>query len=548
MHIYMPLYTGAKLCRMISRQNNIHGLFCHGVLWAPIHLWRFCIICAVFINNITATFFSKEKVWATPFELMHGEPYPDSGIVVPFGCGCLVLLREEEREKFKPKCALMVFIHYALNHPLYTYALYSPKTKKVLYRQDVIFLPNVFPMREARMMGHLVPEGEKLVTYRSRQGRVAANTVAMDSEVSFEGWTDQDDLPLYEDHVTGFQLGRPKDDTPKDTVPRGEDWPTYSPDTPSFGPKSCVKVPAVWEILKEREWRQSNDESSSTVVPTTKNGTIKQDNSLPMDKMRDEASQGNDRGERTLDSDQESNSSGEIEPRRSGRKKDELSIAPTVGVSSRRPVKERWYYEAVVPAQMSNVMKSSEHIKISESSDNLQHDVIVLNDKLKHFGPIKLLSEEDIEEIEDNETGACYLHGTLFYDDELDWCRVTGWGAECGTMLVYYAPVTAIDPTLDEHHASLRDVLIWIKDSPPVPITTGYKSSRTLKRSTRTGAKCLFTRILACATTIPQVGSLDSRPGPRLNVTSKLLSARTIRKCQILYTLVAVSSHATVHY
>lgn len=33
----------------------------------------------------------------------------------------------------------------------------SSKTKKVLFRQDVIFLPNVFPMREARMMGHLAP-------------------------------------------------------------------------------------------------------------------------------------------------------------------------------------------------------------------------------------------------------------------------------------------------------------------------------------------------------------------------------------------------------
>ncbi len=93
-------------------------------------------------------------------------------------------------------------------------------------------------------MGHLAPEGAKLVTYRSRQGRVAANMEEADPEVSFDGWTDQDDLPLYEDHVTGFQLGRPKNDAPKDTVPRGEDWPHYSPDAPSFGPKSCVKGPS----------------------------------------------------------------------------------------------------------------------------------------------------------------------------------------------------------------------------------------------------------------------------------------------------------------
>jgi hypothetical protein len=44
---------------------------------APLYMWIWCIQCAVFINNITATYYSKEKVWATPFELMHGEPYPE---------------------------------------------------------------------------------------------------------------------------------------------------------------------------------------------------------------------------------------------------------------------------------------------------------------------------------------------------------------------------------------------------------------------------------------------------------------------------------------
>jgi hypothetical protein len=32
--------------------------------------------------------------------------------VVPFGCGVLVLLKEEDRGKFKSRCALMVFAHY----------------------------------------------------------------------------------------------------------------------------------------------------------------------------------------------------------------------------------------------------------------------------------------------------------------------------------------------------------------------------------------------------------------------------------------------------
>ena len=105
---------------------------------APLFLWIWAIRVAVFINNITAAYFSREKVWATPYELLHGEPFPDASIIVPFGCAALVLLDEKDLSKFTSRCALMVFIHYADEHPLYTYAFYSPRTKRVLYRQDCI--------------------------------------------------------------------------------------------------------------------------------------------------------------------------------------------------------------------------------------------------------------------------------------------------------------------------------------------------------------------------------------------------------------------------
>ena len=106
-------------------------------------------------------------MWATSYELLHGEPFPDASIVVPFGCAALVLLNEAERSKFRGTCVMMIFIHYALDHPLYTYALYSPRTKRVIYRQDVIFLPTLFPMREARLRSGLLPDGADLVAYRS---------------------------------------------------------------------------------------------------------------------------------------------------------------------------------------------------------------------------------------------------------------------------------------------------------------------------------------------------------------------------------------------
>ena len=126
---------------------------------APLWMWRWAIQCGAFINNITATHYRKEGIWGTPWELQHGEPFPDSSIVVPFGCGALVMLTRDEREKFRATCAMMIFVHYALDHPLYTYAFFSPRTKRVIFRQDVIFLPSTFPMREARTRVGMIHDG-----------------------------------------------------------------------------------------------------------------------------------------------------------------------------------------------------------------------------------------------------------------------------------------------------------------------------------------------------------------------------------------------------
>ncbi len=210
---------------------------------APVFMWRWAIVCAVFINNITAAFYTREKFWATPWELFHGEPFPDSSVVVPFGCAALVLLNKKEIEKFKGTCALMIFVHYALNHPLYTYALYSPMTKKIIFRQDVIFLPYVFPMREARIRGGLVPDGDVVVAYRSpvREGGVR------DNDMSFEDWKESDSILPYQDHVTGYSMISPSDETASSTGEMPSEWPRQQPFHLLFGPQSVVKVPVPWE-------------------------------------------------------------------------------------------------------------------------------------------------------------------------------------------------------------------------------------------------------------------------------------------------------------
>jgi hypothetical protein len=209
---------------------------------APLFMWVWGVKTAVFIDHIMAAYYSAQKVWATPYELVHGEPFPDASIIVPFGCGVLVLLTKTDRAKFKSRCALMIFVHYADDHPLYTYAVYSPLTRKVLMRQDCIFLPTLFPMRAARASAGLDPEGEPLVPFRSPE-RIRAGE---DPDLSFQGWTDQDPLPEYEDHVLGPSLRRPKDCevTEAENQRVSLEIPSYHPSHPSFGGTSGVAVMA----------------------------------------------------------------------------------------------------------------------------------------------------------------------------------------------------------------------------------------------------------------------------------------------------------------
>jgi len=166
---------------------------------APLFMWIWAIRTAVFLNNITASYFSRERVWATPYELVHGEPFPDASIVVPFGCAALVLLDQKDLTKFGSRCAMMVFVHYADEHPLYTYAFYSPLTKRLLFRQDCFFLPTVFPMRAARNSAGLISDGEPLIPYRSPVCMRGSGELPY----SFQQWDIHDPLPVYEDHVPG---------------------------------------------------------------------------------------------------------------------------------------------------------------------------------------------------------------------------------------------------------------------------------------------------------------------------------------------------------
>jgi hypothetical protein len=174
-----------------------------------------------------------------------------------------VLLQKDDQEKFQSRCALMIFVHYAVHHPLYTYAVYSPRTKRILYRQDCIFLTNVFPMRTARSRNGLGVEGDVIVPYRAPQSMRESE----DASLSFAGWNVDQPLPHYQDHVTGHNLMAPsvsQDGSPKSARQVSR---YIQPNNPNCGPPSTIKVPRYRRNMLEDE---SHSNSAEVIGDMTK--------------------------------------------------------------------------------------------------------------------------------------------------------------------------------------------------------------------------------------------------------------------------------------
>jgi hypothetical protein len=133
---------------------------------------------------------------------------------------------------------MMILIHYADEHPLFTYALYSPRTKRVLFSQDCIFLTSVFPMRTARVAAGMDPEGDILVSFRSPLSVRSGSP----PEYSFLDWNPSESLSEFVDDVTGFNLTAPFGDL-VDFHEAYPELPVHFPHHPSFGPTSGVTVP-----------------------------------------------------------------------------------------------------------------------------------------------------------------------------------------------------------------------------------------------------------------------------------------------------------------
>ena len=85
---HTPQQDDAKghLGRVTSMASFV--MVCSG---APLFMWGWAIVAATFLNNTTASWCSEERVWAWPHQLIHGELFAGSSIVMPWSCAVLAI-------------------------------------------------------------------------------------------------------------------------------------------------------------------------------------------------------------------------------------------------------------------------------------------------------------------------------------------------------------------------------------------------------------------------------------------------------------------------
>jgi hypothetical protein len=138
------------------------------------------------------------------------------------------------------------------------------------------------------------------------------------------------------------------------------------------------------------------------------------------------------------------------------------------------------------------------------------------------------LSYEQQEQLVNNEETACKLQGMMFDDEELGTCKITNWGVDYGSLILYYAPVDSTDPAEDEQHVALEEILGLLKTAAVVPKLSAYRSSRRLA-----GFSCKtkgLIRLLAVKCVLSNCGTMRVRDSLGVIKDVKALSTRILRK------------------
>jgi hypothetical protein len=185
-------------------------------------------------------------------------------------------------------------------------------------------------MRHARSKEGLSSDGATIIPYRSPDSVRAGG----DTDLSFNDWDINQPLPDFQDHITGYNLQKPYEAVPDlaaTTAPT-----SVRPNDSRFGPPSVVNVP----VLKDRNW-----------------GVQKQ-----IDENQD----------RELLSSNEL--SEHVDRTKSGRPKREIKpIEPQVGMTKRKPVHQRWYYEPVANLVTKKV---DEHHVTTQEHDAVSVEIV----------------------------------------------------------------------------------------------------------------------------------------------------------------------------
>ena len=180
------------------------------------------------------------------------------------------------------------------------------------------------------------------------------------------------------------------------------------------------------------------------------------------------------------------------EPTRVHPKRNLKVIGHPVEPSTRRPVKDRYYYEPVLKETMlvANAVpmetSSNEMEKQSQSINNHCEDGDYWPIELMELGlgELTVFSDQEINDIPVNESGASQIQGLLFHDQVLNWCRITGWGYECGIPIMFYSELQKDGHhSAEEQYVSLTELKQWIKMSSVPAVTPQFEPSRMIKRS-----------------------------------------------------------------
>ena len=176
--------------------------------------------------------------------------------------------------------------------------------------------------------------------------------------------------------------------------------------------------------------------------------------------------------------------------------------------------------------QPLRITSNESNVKVNFSSDNTGIGTIGLD--ILRVGPTESIPCQQLDAADDDEATACALQGMVFHDDDLGWCTVTNWGVDYGTKIIFYAPVNSADPVSDEQHASLAEVLAWLKQMPMVPRLSDYRSSRRIAGSSCKKAGLI--RLLSAKQQAPVYGTMNAPRVTEPVAAVKFLPARILRR------------------